>query len=137
MSLFGGLAKKWKLVNTKLTLPNRKLGTGEDLIEGHVPAGQGRYVAAPYNHPWTGNLVRIPQGWLNPPYALSGSFIFGKAQAGGNSGVQFMAYQPQRTSGYKLPNQAQQNGYVYAGAPSLLQGLGQFQSETQDSSMGG
>lgn len=134
MSFFSnlfGTNRKVQIANGKASLPrpDRRVGTGENLPEGHLPAGQGYYIAAPYAHPGTGNLVRIPQGWLNPPYTIFGSKVLGKAQSGGNSGFTFRVQQPLMQSGYKLPNQAVSNGAVFAGVQKLQQGLGQMTSD--------
>lgn len=119
-------------------LPNRKVPTtGEDPILGGLPPGQGHYVPAPYNHPWTGNLVRIPAGNLNPIYNAFSSFKLGAQQSWGGNNVTFSVYAPQPRALNYGQMQAQFNGFSLANQGQLLQGLAEFVSDKQDASMGG
>lgn len=118
-------------------LPNRKVNPlGEDPIIGGVPPGQGSYFPAPYNHPWTGNLVRVPAGNLNPVDNPFSSFKLGFFHHGVKS-TTFQVYSPQPYALGYGQMQAQFNGFNLANQGQLLQGLAQFVSETQDASMGG
>jgi len=96
---------------------------GEDPVLGILPEGQGGYVAAPYHHPWTGNLVRVPPGLLNPMFDGSyGSYKLGFQ--GGEMGSR-------TTRGVFAPNYAPliafANGYELQGQMTL-QPLADFAS---------
>lgn len=68
-------------------VPHQDVTLGEDPIAHGLMVPTGGYVPAPYTHPWTGNLVYVPNSTRNPILnAFNSSAIFagqaGSFQAG-------------------------------------------------------
>lgn len=104
-------------------------GSGESPVEGGIPAGQGHYVPAPFMHPYTGNLVRLPPGTLNPLFGMFGSKVLGFQKQ--NPFTPYAA-QPQAMTGVPLTSLS--NGYVYPATQFTTTPLADFSSAASSDS---
>lgn len=116
MGLFGRGKKRAGHANAPVN------ATGEDPVIGSLPAGQGGYTAAPYHHPWTGNLVRHPAGLLNPPMNAFSSYALGFQKP-------FTPYHRGVTSINQVMQTAFANGFALQGQIELTP-LADFASST-------
>lgn len=104
-------------------VPHQDVTLGEDPIAHGLMVPTGGYVPAPYVHPWTGNLVYVPNTTRNPILnAFNSSAIF----AGQAGSFQASIVGSFNNTLLVLPSASGNTAPLLAGTTDLMTALSQF-----------